>query len=75
MNCRTSVLVALLSKNGWTRFGERHGHEVWVGPNGEIARIPLVSEIHIDLVEELLLDVMGLSPWEVDYWLGQSKII
>ena len=69
-------LIALLQSYGCKPFGQYLDHEIWVSPPpaNTVIRIPAGLRIHFDLVEIICLELLNMSMWEFDYWLGQSGI-
>ena len=67
-------VVALLKEKYCKQYGEYLSHDIWLTPDKIIIRLPQTKTIHIDLVETIALDILGIGIWEFDYWLGQNHI-
>lgn len=75
MNVARGSIVGLLIQHQCKKFGEYEGHEIWITPKKEMIRLPLgCSYVHSDLLEIILIDILEMGIWEIDYWMGQNGI-
>jgi hypothetical protein len=68
------AVIQLLLKYKCEKFGDYLDHEVWITPDQAIIRLPKTSQIHIDIVETICIDVLQMGNWGYDYWLGEIGI-
>lgn len=71
MTISRSHLIQLLTNNNCKEFGTYSDREIWVALDGTVIRLPKGNRIHIDFVELIALELLNMSSWEYDYWLGQ----
>jgi hypothetical protein len=67
-------ITQLLTNKKCNKFGIYLDHEIWVAADGVIIRLPKGNRIHIDIVELICLELLNMSMWEYDYWLGQVSV-
>ena len=68
-------ITQLLTNKGCKQFGIYLDHEIWVSEDGTVIRLPKGARIHIDFVELIAIELLNMSMWDYDYWLGQIGYI
>lgn len=75
MNVPISIVVTLLLQYKCDKYGIILGDEVWLSKDKYVIRFPAnCKEIHTDLLEAIAIEILGMSIWEYDYFLGQNGI-
>lgn len=72
MTIAKNKVTQLLKSKDCSEFGVYLDHEIWVAKDGTVIRLPKGGRIHIDLVELIALELLNISMWEFDYWLGEN---
>lgn len=73
MKVSKKALETLLRTHRCTLYGVVHGKEVWLTEDSLIIRLPNDErEIHIDIIEPIIFDILEMNVWDYDYWLGQN---
>jgi hypothetical protein len=71
MECSYSALHELLLQQKCSKIGDHKGHAVWATPEKLIIQVPIGNGVHYDIIEEITINILGMSNWDLDYWLGQ----
>lgn len=74
MVIRRPEVIALLLRYQCKKFGVVDNHEVWIFEETSIIRIPIGDSIHLDLLEPILIDILGMGMWDYDLWLGTMRV-
>jgi hypothetical protein len=74
MYCSYLALLSLLHSRGCKKVGIIESYEVWMSPEHMVIRFFPEKNIHLDIVEEIALNVLGMGMWDWDYWLGENCI-
>lgn len=63
----------LIAEHGGNYFGNTNGKDVWILEDLSLIQLPAsFKRISFNLLKTIALDQLGISPWEFDYWLGES---
>lgn len=68
------VVNKLLSDQKCDRFRDldEGGWEMWIKDDIIIIQLPAGDNIDWDIFEMIAQEQLGMSDWELDYWLGEN---